>query len=242
MTLYTLSDVQHRYGERTVLHVDSLQIAAGEIFALVGPSGTGKSTLLRLLALLEAPTHGQLQLHLQGRTITQANATIADRRQLAMLFQRPFLLARSVRANVALGLQLRGQRDIDTQVEQALARVALTHLLDAHAATLSGGEMQRVALARALIVQPSVLLLDEPTANLDPYNVQLIENLIREQHTAADTTIILVTHNVFQAQRLATRVALLLDGQLVEVAPAEQFFNTPRDPRTAEFISGRFVY
>ena len=102
--------------------------------------------------------------------------------------------------------------------------------------------MQRVAVARALVLEPQVLLLDEPTANLDPYNVRLIEDLIREQHQSYHTTIILVTHNVFQAQRLATRVALILDGELVEVAPTEQFFASPRDPRTAAFISGDLVY
>jgi len=102
--------------------------------------------------------------------------------------------------------------------------------------------MQRVAVARALVLEPKVLLLDEPTANLDPYNVRIIEDLIREQHQTYGTTIILVTHNVFQARRLATRVALLLDGGLVEVGPTAQLFDSPRDPRTAQFMSGELVY
>lgn len=142
---------------------------------------------------------------------------------------------------MALGLQLRGKRDLQAQVEQALTRVSLTHLRDANAQSLSGGEMQRVALARALVLRPRVLLLDEPTANLDPYNVRIIEGLIREQHTEHGTTVILVTHNVFQARRLATRAALLLEGALVEVADCQQFFNAPRDPRTAKFVSGELV-
>lgn len=239
---YHLNNLAHRYGDRTVLRVESLNIEAGEIFALVGPSGAGKSTLLRLLGLLETPSQGQLSLTLNNHSFTSTSASITDRRQLAMVFQRPVLLSLSVRANVAFGLRLRGKRDHRTNIEHVLARVSLSHLDHAKAHTLSGGEMQRVAVARALILEPQVLLLDEPTANLDPYNVRLIEDLIHEQHQAYNTTIILVTHNIFQAQRLATRVALILDGELVEVAPTEEFFNTPHDPRTAAFISGDLVY
>lgn len=242
MTLYTLDNLTHRYGERVVLRLESLRIAPGEIFALVGPSGAGKSTLLRLLGLLETPSEGQMAIRLNGHAVTATTASIRERRQLAMVFQRPVLLSRSVRANVAFGLHIRGQRNARAQVDQALARVSLTHLSDANAQTLSGGEMQRVAVARALVLEPQVLLLDEPTANLDPYNVRIIEDLIREQHEQYGTTIILVTHNIFQAQRLATRVALVLDGELVEEAPASEFFSTPRDPRTAAFISGDLVY
>lgn len=239
---YDVSNLVHRYGERTVLRIDSLRIDPGEIFALVGPSGAGKSTLLRLLGLLEAPSQGQLSLRLNGQSFTHATASIAERRQVAMVFQRPVLMSLGVRANVAVGLRIRGERNHDKRVEQALSRVALSHLSDAKAHTLSGGEMQRVAVARALVLEPQVLLLDEPTANLDPYNVRIIEDLIREQHQTYGTTIILVTHNVFQARRLATRVALLLDGGLVEVGPTAQLFDSPRDPRTAQFMSGDLVY
>ncbi|NLF77843.1 MAG: phosphate ABC transporter ATP-binding protein [Chloroflexi bacterium] len=239
---YDLSNLVHRYGERTVLQIGSLHIDPGEIFALVGPSGAGKSTLLRLLGLLEAPSQGHLTLQLNGQSFTYATASIAERRQVVMVFQRPVLMSLGVRANVAIGLRIRGERDYHERVEQALARVALSHLSDAKAHTLSGGEMQRVAVARALVLEPKVLLLDEPTANLDPYNVRIIEDLIREQHQTYGTTIILVTHNVFQARRLATRVALLLDGGLVEVGPTAQLFDSPRDPRTAQFMSGELVY
>ena len=240
--VYTLNGVEKSYGMRTVLRIPRLQIMTGEIFALVGPSGAGKSTLLRLLALLEAPTQGTLTVHLNGRDVAHNEATIADRRQLAMVFQRPVLLSRSVRANIAYGLRLRGEKDARQRVDAALARVALTPLADAQPRTLSGGEVQRVSLARALVLEPRILLLDEPTANLDPANVRLIEALIREQHQRYQSTIVLVTHNIFQARRLASRIGLLLDGELVEVAPAAQFFDAPRDPRTAAFVSGDLVY
>ncbi len=240
--LYSLEDVAQVYGSRTVLRIPTLTITSGEIFGLVGPSGAGKSTLLRLLALLEAPSRGQVYFHVNGRRASYASASIDDRRQATMVFQRPVLLSRSVRANVAYGLRLRGERDGHARIDAALERVGLTALADAQPRTLSGGEMQRVALARALVLEPRALLLDEPTANLDPANVRLIENLVREQHDTFGTTIVLVTHNIFQARRLATRVALVLDGELIEVAPAADFFNAPADPRTAAFLSGDFVY
>ena len=241
-SLYTLTNVEQRYGTRTVLRIPALTIQAGEVFALVGPSGAGKSTLLRLLALLETPTRGEVGLHLDRRRVTYGSATIEDRRQLAMVFQRPALLTRSVRANIAYGLRLRGEHDARDRIDAALARVSLNHLADARPRTLSGGEMQRVAVARALVLEPRVLLLDEPTANLDPANVRLSDSLIREPHDQHGATVVLVTHNIFQARRLATRVALVLDGALVEVAPVEQFFDTPHDSLTAAFISGDLVY
>ncbi len=242
MSLYSLSHVQKQYGKRTILRIAQLDIYPGEIFALVGPSGAGKSTLLRLLALLEPPTQGTLKLSLNGSDVSCQTASIHERRQLAMVFQRPVLLSRSVRTNVAYGLRLRGERNARARVDAALERVAMGDFANAKAQTLSGGEMQRVSLARALVLEPKVLLLDEPTANLDPYNVRLIEGFLREQHEQYQTTIVIVTHNVFQAKRLATRVGLLLDGELVEVAPVEQFFNDPQDSRTAAFVSGDLIY
>jgi tungstate transport system ATP-binding protein len=108
--------------------------------------------------------------------------------------------------------------------------------------TLSGGEAQRVALARALVIEPRVLLLDEPTANLDPYNISLIEDVVREVNNEKKTTVVLVTHNIFQAKRLANRVGLLLTGSLIELATSHDFFENPRDPRTKAFVSGEMVY
>jgi tungstate transport system ATP-binding protein len=126
-------------------------------------------------------------------------------------------------------------------VDEALARVGLRELANSPARTLSGGEAQRVALARALAVEPDVLLLDEPTANLDPYNVVLIEQIIQEARAAKRMTLVLVTHNIFQARRLAGRVGLMLNGQLVEVGATEQFFESPRDPRARAFVRGEMV-
>jgi tungstate transport system ATP-binding protein len=136
---------------------------------------------------------------------------------------------------------LRGKPS-DGRIDEMLTRVGLEKLMNAPAHKLSGGEMQRVALARALVIDPQVLLLDEPTANLDPYNVGLIEEIVREQNRTRQITIVLVTHNVFQAKRLADRVGLMLGGRLVEVKKTVEFFDAPSDPRTTAFVRGEMVY
>jgi tungstate transport system ATP-binding protein len=239
--MYQLTQVTKQYGDRLVLDVPALDIPRGDMLALVGPSGAGKSTLLRLLNFLEPPTAGVMRF--QGQDISGgAGVPIALRRQVTTVFQRPLLLATSVVGNAIYGLRLRGIRNAQERARAALRQLGMADLADKPAHTLSGGEMQRVALARALVCDPEVLLLDEPTANLDPANVQLIERAIVDAQQQRQTTVVLVTHNLFQARRLARRVGLLLDGQLVEVADVTTFFDPPRDPRTAAFARGEMVY
>lgn len=239
--IYQLRDVTKEYNGRRVLQVEHLDIQRGEIFALVGPSGAGKSTLLRLLNFLESPTSGSIRF-LETDFSRDRTPPLHLCRRVTTVFQRPILLNRSVWANVNYGLQLRGQRNSAGQVEATLEQVGLTALARQRARTLSGGEAQRVALARAMVLQPDVLLLDEPTANLDPYNVGLIEDIVRALNRERGTTLILVTHNVFQAKRLAQRVALLLEGRVIEMADVDAFFQSPRDPRTTAFVRGEMVY
>lgn len=236
---FRLQSVRQRYAGRTVLDLDELEVRRGEILALVGPSGSGKSTLLRLLNFLENPTEGTL--YYEGRAADGERTPLELRRQVTTVFQQTALQKASVRANVAYGLRLRGLR-VDGQVEGLLETVGLRELAGAPARQLSGGEKQRVALARALIFRPRVLLLDEPTANLDPYNVGLIEQIVRTENRDNATTVVLVTHNVFQAHRLAHRTGLILNGRLVELADTAVFFGSPADPRTAAFVSGEMVY
>ncbi len=238
MSGYLVSNVLKRYGERTVLRVGQLQVAPGRTLALLGPSGAGKSTLLRLLNFLEAPDAGQLTY--DGRLVPSEGPPMAVRRQVTTLFQRPLLLDATVWDNVAYGLRLRGGYN-RAAVAAALAQVGLTHMARAAGRTLSGGEAQRVALARALAIEPRVLLLDEPTANLDPANVASIEAIVRELGRQG-TTVVLVTHNLFQARRMADDIALLIAGELVESGPATRLFERPSDPRTAAFLGGQMVY
>ena len=238
--LYQLAQVTKQYQQRTILQIAQLTIQPGETLALVGPSGAGKSTLLRLLNFLETPSSGTL--YFQGVPFaTGQPMALAQRRMVTTVFQRPLLLNRTVRANVEFGLQLRNRRS-QAAVDRALETVGLCALANQPAQTLSGGEAQRVALARAIVIEPRVLLLDEPTANLDPYNVKLIEETVQRLNREQGCTVVLVTHNLFQARRLADRAALLLEGQLVEVAAVTNFFERPTDPRTAAFVRGEMVY
>ena len=234
---FELIGLRHRYGARTVLDVPRLQITRGETLGIIGPSGAGKSTLLRLLQGLERPTGGAVRV--DGAPIPFP-VPISLSRRITTVFQRPLMLDRSVRDNVAFGLRLRGRRDT-AAVEALLDRLGLRHLINAPARHLSGGEIQRVALARAMALDPEVLLLDEPAANLDPANVARVEALIRDAQ-ALGTTIVLVTHNTHEARRLAHKTLLLMEGTVVEVDATATMFESPSDPRTRAFLAGELVY
>lgn len=239
--LYDIRQISKSYDGRRVLTIEHLGIRRGEILAVVGPSGAGKSTLLRLLNFLEPPDAGALAF--RDHTFQPGESMpIGVRRQVTTVFQRPLLLNRNVWANVEYGLKLRGNREGDERIAAALRQVGLEEVARQPARTLSGGEAQRVAVARAMVVDPEVLLLDEPTANLDPYNVGLIEEIVQRLNEEKGVTLVLVTHNVFQARRLAHRVVFLLDGEVIEVSDVESFFESPQDPRTGAFVRGEMVY
>jgi tungstate transport system ATP-binding protein len=236
--LYRLEGVRHQYGDRVVLDIGQLDVRRGETLAIVGPSGCGKSTLLRLLQFLERPTSGRL--FFEGREVA-AQPALDVRRRVTTVFQRPLVLDRSVRANLTYGLKVRGASTRSEDVDELLNALGLGHVAHAPARTLSGGEVQRVAFGRAVAFNPDVLLLDEPTANLDPRNVRLVEDLVRARQ-AQGVTLVIATHQIFQARRLAHRAALMLDGQIVDIAPTAEFLDHPADPRTRAFLSGDMVY
>lgn len=239
--IFQLHELCKEYEGRRVLDRVKLDIQHGEIFALVGPSGAGKSTLLRLLNFLETPTSGRIIFHERGYS-KDSEMPLEIRRRVTTVFQHPMLLNQSVWDNVVYGLRLRGLEPSNGSAIKMLEDLGLDELAHQRARTLSGGEAQRVALARALVIKPDVLLLDEPTANLDPYNISLIEDIVLKANRENQTTIILVTHNVFQARRLAHRAALILEGKIIEVADADTFFNAPKEARTSAFVSGDMVY
>jgi tungstate transport system ATP-binding protein len=220
--VYQLRDVEKRYAARPVVRVERLEVVPGEVLCLVGPTGAGKSTLLRLLAGLEPPSGGVLRFgdhRLDGRSLP-----VTVQRRITMVFQRPLLLTGTVWANVEYGLRLRGVSRASARAQDVLRRLALSDLAGQSSHTLSGGQTQLVALARALAVEPDVFLLDEPTAHLDPARVALVEEVIGEFQRQRPATVVWATHHLFQARRVAHRVALLLDGRLVEVAPTQTFF------------------
>lgn len=240
-SVYQIRDIKKCYKDRWVLQIEHLDIYPGEILALVGPSGAGKSTLLRLLNFLEPPTAGEIVFHDRVYSF-EKDMPLELRRKVTTVFQRPMLLSRSVGANIRFGLDLRGLNHTDDRVRSVLEEVGLSGFEHEKARTLSGGEAQRVALARAMVIQPEVLLLDEPTANLDPYNVGMIEKIVLNLNQQHKMTTVLVTHNVFQARRLAHRVALLLDGRIIETADVTTFFKSPKDARAGAFVRGDMAY
>jgi tungstate transport system ATP-binding protein len=239
MGLYTLTNITQVYNGRTILNLPYMDIRQGEVLAIVGPSGAGKSTLLRLLNFLETPATGEILFDGMG---INGRVPLDVRRRVTTVFQTPGLLNRSVAANIRYGRRLRGQSLSAAELDELLARLGLTGLEKQRPGQLSAGEAQRVAMARALVIRPDVLLLDEPTANLDPHNVGLIEQIVRQENESQGTTAVLITHNIFQARRLAHRTALLLSGHLVEIGPTEQLFTNPQQEKTAAFLRGELVY
>ncbi len=231
------------FGARTVLEGIDLRVEPGEIFAIVGPSGAGKTTLLRCVDFLLRPEAGTI-LYDDAVAPSDLAARIALRRRVGMVAQNPFLFRGTAAYNVSFGLCIRDVEgeELTRRTADALQGVGMAHLAGARASVLSAGEAQRVAFARAAVVRPDLLLLDEFTVNLDPSNVNILEAAVREYNRSTGATVVLVTHNMFQAKRLAGRVALLLEGRIVEVGPVEEFFENPRDPRTRAFVRGEFAY
>ena len=223
-----LEDVGVQLGKVQALSQINLALAAGEQVALVGGNGSGKSTLLRVLHGLQLPNKGCLQRH-------------ADLRQ-AFVFQRPFVMQSSVQTNVALAAWLAGQR-WSLAKEQALAALAQSELLglaQRQARTLSGGQQQRLAIARALVVQPKILLLDEPTASLSPQAKREVEALMQR---CADQGMGLVfaSHNLGQVKRLASRVICLEAGLIVADCSVDDFFNKPLPDAAMRFVQGERI-
>ncbi len=232
-----------KYYDREVLHVEQLLFKKGHVYGVIGPSGAGKSTLLRIINLLTPPDSGTLLFH--DRPIPANGAgRLAIQRKMTLVFQKTLLFKDSVRNNVAYGLKARGfpRSVIDERVGSLLKQVGMTDLAARRADTLSGGEAQRVTIARAVAFEPELLLLDEPTANLDPGNVELIEEMITKLARNKAITVVMVTHNVFQARRIADQVIFINQGRIVEMGPTEKIFSAPDHENTRLFVEGRMVY
>lgn len=227
---------QRRDGQ-DVLKDINLTVERGEVFVLVGPTGAGKTTLLRLLDLIDVPTHGRILF--DGADVTEsARRRLEARRRMAFVLQKPIVFNASVYDNIACGLRWRGmkRRDTRVRVEGALELVGLEGYRSRNARTLSGGEAQRVAVARAIVTEPEVLLLDEPTANLDPVSTAGVEALIVSIIDRYHTTIIMATHDMSQGQRLADRAGMLLNGEILQTGQWREVFNSPRNRDIAAFV------
>ena len=217
-----------RDGTRLVSAVD-LTIERGTFTAVLGPNGAGKSTLLRMLHGLAAPSNGTIEWGAHDRRPAGQ----------AMVFQKAVLLRRSAAKNIRYALHLAGVRgaEAESRIAEALADVGLRAIADRSARVLSGGEQQRLALARAWALRPEVMFLDEPTASLDPKATRAVEDIVRDIH-ARGMTVVMSTHNLAQAKRLATDVLFLSEGRQVEHTPASRFFTSPRTSEAAAFLEG----
>jgi len=221
--LQEVCDIEKSFGLIKALQNVNLKIARGKITALLGPSGSGKTTLLRLLAGLESPTKGRILYEKQ--MITNSNRHLL-RQKATMVFQKSVFFDTTVFKNIAYGLKLRGysKEEIKDKVGEVLEVVGLEGYENRRAKKLSGGEQQRVSLARALVLNTELLLLDEPTVNIDPKNVSIIEETILRVKREYKITIVLATHNMFQAEAISERVALLLDGMISQVGTNQEIF------------------
>ena len=244
-------DLTAYFGAATGVRNVSLKLRDREVTAIIGPSGCGKSTFLRCLNRLHetvplARAEGKVVfdgMDIYGRGVTPVHV----RRHIGMVFQKPTPFpTMSIRDNVAAGLKVLDEKPSRKQtseiVERALTRAALwdevKDRLDDSAVAISGGQQQRLCIARALATEPEVLLLDEPTASLDPISSQKVEELVYELRK--DMTVVIVTHNMQQAARVSDVTAFFLLGDLVEVAPTKKLFTAPSDERTEAYITGRF--
>jgi molybdopterin-binding protein len=219
-------------GEREIVRVNNMTVEEGETLALLGPNGAGKSTLVLALASL-LPSSGELRF--RGEIVRDS---LAYRRHIAVAFQRPLLLDRSVLDNAAVGLELRGapRAEREHRAEESLARLGVGHLARRQASSLSGGEAQRVSIARSLAVRPDVLFLDEPFGGLDAPTREAAIADIATAVRAERLTAVLVTHDRDEALSLADRVAILIDGRVRQVDRPEIVFATPADPAVAAFV------
>ena len=240
------------FGDTAAVKDVSISIPQKAVTAIIGPSGCGKSTLLRCFNRMHetvprARVEGSVEI-LGSSIYGDGTSPIAVRRHVGMVFQRPTPFpTMSIRANVAAGLRVDSKshaaRGTTSEiVEQALQRAGLwaevKDRLDESATALSGGQQQRLCIARALATRPRVILLDEPTASLDPLSTQKVEELVYDLRKTV--TVVIVTHNMQQAARVSDGTAFLLMGELIEFASTRELFTAPKDPRTESYITGRF--
>lgn len=229
-----IENLKKTYQGIEVLNIERLAVRDGKITAIVGPNGAGKSTLLNLIGNLLEKDEGVIRYD-GDKKVPEKNITL--------VFQEPYLISTTVRKNIAYPMKLRNisREVIEARIRELSKELNLNELLDKRADQLSLGEVQKVALARALSFEPELLLLDEPCASIDPYTTSEIEKILMKMNHRRGTTMIMVTHNLAQARRLADDVILLKKGKLAECCGAERFFVHPENEETKKFVEGELL-
>ena len=243
-TILETSNLSKTYDGSKVLDVDEFSVEEGETLVFLGPSGAGKSVLLRILNLLEPPSSGNVRLGGEEILGLQGREKVKLARRMAMLFQEPLLFTGSVSRNVAYGLKVRGfpPSEIEKRVADALRAVRLVGFGERHVSTLSGGEAQRVALARAMVVEPEVMFLDEPFANLDRLNRDALQVEVGEILKRKGMTAVFVTHDQQEAARLGDRILVLDEGRIVQRGIPSEIFHEPATESVARFVGMDNIY
>jgi len=220
-SILKIRNLKKNYNGRTVLDIESLNFQKRKIYAIVGPNGSGKTTLLNILNLLEKPDKGQISFYDQEITNKSNSDILESRRRMTLVNQDPFLFHSTVYDNIAYGLKIRSLSSAEQliRVKNALKMVGLSDFEKRRVNQLSGGEAQRVVIARALVIEPEVLFLDEPTANIDQKHIDVVERIIKKIKKEIKTTVIFTTHDLSQAYRLADEVISLLDGKIIKQVP-----------------------
>lgn len=227
----------------TIIQNINLEIYQQDILGIVGPSGAGKTTLLKCIALLNYNrTNGSYSYNSQKIIpIKDESKLLNVRKNIIFIHQTPVLFKGTVTYNIEYGFKLRKREINRDRLNDLIESFNLSHLLKRNVNLLSGGEKQRVCLLRAMALHPDVLILDEPTQNLDPANIKIIENNIKI-FIEEKGTVVIVTHNLFQAQRLSTKLGILVNGRLIEYGDTNKLFTEAKNQESADFLSGRIIF
>lgn len=233
-----INDLKRTYDQKVALNISDLHIPSGAFIGIIGPNGAGKSTFVKLIAGIDPISQGTL---LYNQKKLQKNSHLY--KKMTLIFQKPYLFRTSVYDNIAYPLKIRGEKKeiIEKKVEKLLVNLGLEDLRHQMGKTLSGGESQKVALARALVFEPKLLLLDEPTANIDPQSIMVMERVLRDFYEKNRPTIIMVTHNIQQAKRLSKEVFFIDEGKLIERGPTAKVLEHPKEVRTRNFIQWAMI-
>lgn len=229
-----LENIKKSYEDKTVLDIGSCSIRNGHITGIIGPNGAGKSTLLKIISGIEPPDHGMIRFN---------GSPEIPQKKITLVFQKPYLLSASVKKNITYPLKIRGcnPTEAEHRADILMDKLSLTDLKKKKAWKLSGGETQKTALARALSFDPELLMLDEPTANIDPHSTSEIEKILKEVNAQQNTTILIVTHNLAQAKRLCDDIIMMHNGHITECGPCKKMLSSSDSIITRKFIEGELL-